>query len=532
MSKALIIVIVVVVAIGSLGGAYWYVEDNEGDGVIEENNPPQALITSPTAGQKILKTEKITFDGSLSSDEDGDDLTFEWTSSMENFLSNEIYFEMKLTNVGVHIITLMVKDTSDEQGTAQVTIEVIGEDQENTPPIAVIDNPIDGEKYLTTDSIDFDGTSSSDIDDDIVTYKWTSSLSGVLEENDDIFSSVLEKGEHEITLEVIDSYGEKSEDLVTIEVQEAGKNNAPQLSDGKVDPESGTVDDDFTFSVNYKDEDNDNPSKIIVKIDNTDYNMVKHSGNDYKVGVIYKYEITGESLGEGNHEFKFGANDGIADAKGDINNHQGPEVVEKSDLGANITANNTARVGDNITFDGSNSYGEIVSWNWSFGDGNHSDDENETNHIYDKSDNYTVILIVKDDLEKEDSVEHVINIKNQDYDDGSNYNVGPFPNPPEDSHQFPVLSGTSIPLINATWTADRNGIGGGEIRLTVWITNEDGNEIFTDNLTLADGQNSIETNTEFHAFESYGENWEMHVRWDSGSGTNWVTGTMNAKVTY
>ena len=476
MSKALIIVIIAVVAIGSLGGAYWYVEDNEGDGVIEENNPPQALITSPTAGQKILKTEKITFDGSLSSDEDGDDLTFEWTSSMENFLSNEIYFEMKLTNVGVHIITLMVKDTSDEQGTAQVTIEVIGEDQENTPPIAVIDNPIDGEKYLTTDSIDFDGTSSSDIDDDIVTYKWTSSLSGVLEENDDIFSSVLEKGEHEITLEVIDSYGEKSEDLVTIEVQEAGKNNAPQLSDGKVDPESGTVDDDFTLSVKYKDEDNDNPSKIIVKIDNTDYNMVKHSGNDYKVGVIYKYEITGESLGEGNHEFKFGANDGIAEATGDINNHQGPEVVEKSDLGANITANNTARVGDNITFDGSNSFGDIENWTWEFDDGNVSYDENWTYHSYNISNIYTVTLTIRSGSdESTDSIE--IKVKNNDEHSEHSGNI--FGSGSENlAFDVEECGALENPTINVSWNIT-NGDPTSTANVTINFYDADDNIIYT-----------------------------------------------------
>jgi PKD repeat protein len=56
-------------------------------------------------------------------------------------------------------------------------------------------------------------------------------------------------------------------------------------------------------------------------------------------------------------------------------------------------------VGENITFDGSGSYdpdGIIVAWNWTFGDGNDTDEENPI-HTYAEPGNYTVTLTVYDD---------------------------------------------------------------------------------------------------------------------------------------
>lgn len=497
MSKLLLVaVIVVVVGIGSVSGAYWYIEENEDDEKIE-NNPPVAVITSPTNGQQYNIENKITFDGEQSSDLDGDDLTFEWESNLDYYLGTDEYFEMTLETTGTHIITLTVKDNEDENSVS-VNIEVVGEEEQNHAPVAVIDSPNDGDIFYTTNSIEFDGSSSSDEDNDVLTYKWTSSISGIIEENDESFSTVLDKGEHEIILEVTDGLGEKSEDSIDIEVKEAGTNNAPELTDGKVDPESGTLDDTFVFSVIYKDEDNDQPNKIKVKIDDTEFNMESEGGSNYENGVTYNYEISGEDLGEDEHEFQFLANDGLVDATGDIDIHQGPEVNSQSDFVADISVNTTkARVGDNISFNGINSTGNIVNWTWDFGDGNISYDENNTNHSYDMSDNYTATLTIEDSEGNTDEESIDITIKNRDFYSNDNDWSGDILFGGNTDRNFEVLDGVENPIIYAYWE----------------ITNQNGNPLDeTANITinLYDANDAI-IYTRTYEIQNQGDTWNNNT---------------------
>ncbi|WP_455393088.1 Ig-like domain-containing protein [[Eubacterium] cellulosolvens] len=90
-------------------------------------------------------------------------------------------------------------------------------------------------------------------------------------------------------------------------------NKKPKLTQGKVIPNKGTTETDFTFSVHYSDEDGDPPTTIQVWIDGGAHNMNLKSGEDAANG-IYEYKT---KLTEGVHKYYFTANDGKDDAISD-----------------------------------------------------------------------------------------------------------------------------------------------------------------------------------------------------------------------
>ena len=75
---------------------------------------------------------------------------------------------------------------------------------ENHAPTPVISSPLNNNVFLTTDNIFFDGSNSSDLDNDDLTFYWASNISGYLG-NQSKFYTTLPEGCHLITLYVNDS---------------------------------------------------------------------------------------------------------------------------------------------------------------------------------------------------------------------------------------------------------------------------------------------------------------------------------------
>ncbi|HSG28596.1 MAG TPA: hypothetical protein VLA34_08965, partial [Candidatus Krumholzibacterium sp.] len=68
-----------------------------------------AFLSEPLNGREYTTTEKILFDGTQTTDPDGDSLGFSWYSDIDDFLSNAPSFYKSLSP-GVHEITLIVND--------------------------------------------------------------------------------------------------------------------------------------------------------------------------------------------------------------------------------------------------------------------------------------------------------------------------------------------------------------------------------------------------------------------------------------
>ena len=89
---------------------------------------------------------------------------------------------------------------------------------QNRAPNAVITSPIDGAQVDELRAISFDGSSSSDPDDDPLTYAW-SNVSGLLGTGPE-FELVLPLGTHRVTLTVDDGQGNNDTETVTVHVVE------------------------------------------------------------------------------------------------------------------------------------------------------------------------------------------------------------------------------------------------------------------------------------------------------------------------
>jgi len=162
------------------------------------NTPPTASIDSPEGWQTYQTEELVFFKVGEAHDEDGDPLTYLWTSSIDGNISNGDEFWETLS-AGEHEITLLVSDGYNNIEN-HITIYV------NSPPTIILDIPEDNETYLTTDLIRFDASRSHDTDFDSFRFDWTSNIDGVLG-RDASFVKRLSAGEHRIRLEVNDENG-------------------------------------------------------------------------------------------------------------------------------------------------------------------------------------------------------------------------------------------------------------------------------------------------------------------------------------
>ncbi len=89
-------------------------------------------------------------------------------------------------------------------------------------------------------------------------------------------------------------------------------NNRPKLFNGKMTPESGDTNTEFTFSVTYKDADND-PGNVYVWIDGVKHKMTQDlQDTDFIDGVEYIYNT---KLAKGIHTYYFTADDGTDTAE-------------------------------------------------------------------------------------------------------------------------------------------------------------------------------------------------------------------------
>ena len=120
-----------------------------------QNQPPTAVVTaSPTNGQAPLT---VAFDGTASSDPDGDALTYAWDLDGDGAFDDGAGATagFTYTQPGTYTATLRVADPSGAAGTASVAISV-----GNTPPAAVIDTPVAGTTWKVGDVISFSGHAS------------------------------------------------------------------------------------------------------------------------------------------------------------------------------------------------------------------------------------------------------------------------------------------------------------------------------------------------------------------------------------
>jgi len=137
---------------------------------------------------------------------------------------------------GNYTVTVTVSD-GEFQISRNISVSVI---KQNFPPVVQLLSPEDGETFFLGETVRCLG-SGSDADGEIVSLTWFAD--GIeVGVGDDININDLEVGQHEITLEVADDYGDRATASVTVTVQENEEDDDDD-SDDQGDDDQGETDD-------------------------------------------------------------------------------------------------------------------------------------------------------------------------------------------------------------------------------------------------------------------------------------------------
>ncbi len=310
---------------------------------------PTASITDPFDGDTFIVGDTITFSG-YGTDIDGTIVSYNWTSNLNGLLNSGTgdfsSFSTNSLAIGTHTITFTVVDDEGKTGSDSITINI----KQLNEPTASIVSPLDGQEFKQGDTITFSG-SGSDLDGNIVSYSWTSSIDGQLSTSASFQTSNLSAGTHTITFTVTDDDGLTNSDSITITVKEL---NAPVVSITSPNNEDDFKEgEEITFTAVASD---------------SDGSIVSYEWVSSEDGVIGNSQtFTTSALSDGRHTITVTVtdDDGLtASYSIDIT------VKALTAPTAVITSPESGAVfkeGDPITFDGSQSYDEdgyITSYSW------------------------------------------------------------------------------------------------------------------------------------------------------------------------
>lgn len=195
------------------------------EGCKATNKPPVANAGRDTS--ITLPVNSIQLDGSNSTDPDGAITTYLWRK-----ISGPAFFNLKNPNTaqstvdslkkGVYQFELKVTDNSGLSDLDTVTITVNDVLQFNRPPVA--NAGADQTITLPVNSVNLDGSKSSDPDNNIVSYLWTkiSGTASLTIANDTAVQTQitnLTEGIYEFELKVTDAGGLSDKDTVKVEVK-------------------------------------------------------------------------------------------------------------------------------------------------------------------------------------------------------------------------------------------------------------------------------------------------------------------------
>ncbi len=186
---------------------------------IQPNAAPTAAVVQ--AAFNVATGQTFTLDGSPSSDTDGFIVSHDWEVQGLNLRFSGEVAQASIDEAGVYTIILTVRDNGSRVGTASLSVTVV----DNDLPVANAGNDISVEAGQT---VQLNGTGSTDSDGTISSYSWSSSLGSLSGAQPTTTIGVA--GEYTYTLTVTDDLGGTDTDEVVVTVAPA--NTAPTANAG------------------------------------------------------------------------------------------------------------------------------------------------------------------------------------------------------------------------------------------------------------------------------------------------------------
>jgi PKD repeat protein len=343
---------------------------------VRVNQPPVAsFIWSP---EKVNSGEEITFDASGSYDPDGQILSYSWDFG-DGRTSTGMQVSQRYTTGGDYTVRLVVRDNDGAMGTLTRTVHV------NLPPSARF-------SWLSRvpqigEVVQFDGSSSSDPDGQVVSYSWDFGDGSPVEFGVRVSHAYSAPGTYTVVLTVSDDRG------LTGVSRQAVRVNAPPVAAFEWSPTIPSAGVSVTFTAVRDRTLSYDPDGTIVSY-TWDF-------GDRTPPVTIKAPATSVA-----HAY---AQCGSYTVTLTVTDSDGAMATASRDLGVNCSpvaafdwSPKEPDRGEAVTFDASSSYdrdGTIASYSWDFGDGTPSVTirDPQVTHEFSRYGTYTVRLTVRDD---------------------------------------------------------------------------------------------------------------------------------------
>ncbi|MBL8936822.1 MAG: PKD domain-containing protein, partial [Archangium sp.] len=210
------------------------------------NQPPVASITQPTTSPTVFQGSAVTFAGTGLDPEDGalSGMALTWSSSRDGALGTGSPLTVSTLTAGDHTITLVVRDSGGNTGTATLVVHVL---PQNQAPVVTITAPMSGTTVPSGSMVTFTGT-AADAEDGALSgasVRWSSSRDGALGTGSSLTLSSLSVGTHTISFTATDSGGRSASASITLVVTMSTMNVPPLAR--LTGPGSGQATDTLTF---------------------------------------------------------------------------------------------------------------------------------------------------------------------------------------------------------------------------------------------------------------------------------------------
>ena len=344
--------------------------DNDGDGLYDDldtddcgpaNSPP---VANAGPDQAVTAGDTVTLNGSGSTDADGDALTYAWTLTTVPAGSTAVLSDPTavgptfVANVaGLYVAELIVNDGTVDSAPDSVSISASAA---NVPPVA---NAGPNQTVTAGDTVTLDGSGSSDVDGDPLTFAWTLTLvppgsAAALSDPTAVGPTFVADlpGNYMAQLIVNDGTVDSAPDTVSISADAA---NIPPVADAGPD-QTVTAGDTVTLNGSGSSDVDGDPLTFLWSLTSVPAGSAAALSDPTAVGPTFVADMAGTYVAQ------LVVNDGTVDSP--------PDTVSISTDAANTAPvanagpDQTVTAGDTVTLDGSGSSdadGDTLTLLWS-----------------------------------------------------------------------------------------------------------------------------------------------------------------------